>query len=83
MPTAVLSTKGQIVIPREVREQQGLVPGTTFEVEVDDGCVVLRPVREVRATTLEELIGCTGYVGPRKTLEQMEQGIAEGVRRQP
>ncbi len=31
-------------------------------------------------TRLENLIGCTGYRGPARTLEEMEAGIAEGAR---
>lgn len=82
MSSATLSTKGQIVIPREVRQEQGLVPGMTFEVEAEGGCIILRPVPEVRRTTLADLIGCSGYVGPSKTVEEMDEGIAEGARQQ-
>ncbi|MEZ4221984.1 MAG: AbrB/MazE/SpoVT family DNA-binding domain-containing protein [Polyangiaceae bacterium] len=34
--TTVLSKKGQIVLPAEVRERLGLLPGDDFEVTVDD-----------------------------------------------
>jgi hypothetical protein len=33
-------------------------------------------------TELEDLIGCTGYTGPAKTLEEMDKGIAIGSREQ-
>lgn len=79
MSSATLSTKGQIVIPREVREAHRLVAGMRFEVETRGGCIVLRPIHEVPRTALEDLVGCTGYRGPRKTLEEMEEGIAEGA----
>jgi hypothetical protein len=32
-------------------------------------------------TRLEDLIGCTGYKGPAKSLDEMEAGVAEGARR--
>jgi len=35
MPTATLSTKGQIVIPLEVRREAGLGPGERLTVEYD------------------------------------------------
>jgi len=42
----VVSTKGQVVIPKEVRERLGLVPGTVLRVRVDGKRVVLEPVEE-------------------------------------
>jgi hypothetical protein len=30
---------------------------------------------------IEDLIGCTGYRGPAKSLKEMDQGIAKGARR--
>lgn len=75
-----LSTKGQVVIPREVRERHGWRPGVELWIEDRDDHVVLRAVPEVRESTLDELAGATGYRGRRKSLEEMEAGIAEGVR---
>lgn len=44
VPTT-LTTKGQVTIPKHVRDAVGLAPGSAVEFEVDDrGCVVLRPV---------------------------------------
>ncbi len=80
MASATLSTKGQIVIPKEFRESHGLVAGTKFEVEFTRGALVLRPVGAPRQTTLGEIAGCLKFSGPAKTLEEMEAGIAEGAR---
>ncbi len=39
--TTVLSTKGQIVIPSEIRNRKGLLPGDELEiVETADGLVI-------------------------------------------
>jgi len=45
MATATVSSKYQVVIPREVREKLGIRAGDQLIVEVDDGKVVmhLRP----------------------------------------
>ncbi|ABL78875.1 AbrB/MazE/SpoVT family DNA-binding domain-containing protein [Thermofilum pendens] len=42
----VVSRKGQVVIPKEVREKLGLVPGTVLRVRVEGKRVVLEPVEE-------------------------------------
>jgi hypothetical protein len=35
---------------------------------------------DLPVTTLEDLIGCAGYSGPSRSLEEMEAGIARGAR---
>lgn len=76
-----LSTKGQVVIPREVRERHGWSAGAVFWVEDRGDHVVLRAIPEVPESTLEEVVGATGYAGPRKSLEEMDAAIAEGARK--
>jgi AbrB family looped-hinge helix DNA binding protein len=75
-----LSTKGQLSIPKTVRDRHGWEAGTELEIEDRGDCVVLRPVLEVPRTELEDLVGCTGYRGPRRSLGEMEEGIAKGAR---
>jgi AbrB family looped-hinge helix DNA binding protein len=78
--TIRLSTKGQLVVPKEIRERHGWSAGSELVFEDLGDKVVLREAREVQETRLEDLIGCTGYRGPAKTLEEMEAGIARGAR---
>lgn len=79
--TTRLSTKGQLIIPKEIRERHGWGPGVELEIEERGDSVVLRRTMDVPETTLEELVGCTGYRGPAHSLEEMEAGIARGARR--
>ncbi len=72
-----LSTKGQVVLPKNVRENLGLMPGAELEVEVSDGLVILRPVGR---TTVDDLLGMLAWDGPPKTLEEMEEAVARGAR---
>ena len=44
MLTSKLSSKGQITIPKEVREGIGLEPGDTVAYEVHNGVIVLKHV---------------------------------------
>ncbi len=75
-----LSTKGQLIIPKEIRERHGWRPGSEIEVEDRHDAVVLRPARAAPRATLEDLVGCTGYDGPRRSLAEMEEAIARGAR---
>jgi RNA polymerase primary sigma factor len=42
--------------------------------------VILREHRGVARSTLEDLVGCARYEGPRRSLEEMEEAIAKGAR---
>jgi len=79
MAITKLSTKGQVVLPKEVRDTLGISSGTELEVEVRDGVVLLRPIRK---TTVEDLVGMLEWSGPAKTLEEMEEAIAKGAAEQ-
>jgi AbrB family looped-hinge helix DNA binding protein len=74
-----LSTKGQVVIPQEVRDRHGWRAGAELWIEDRADHLVLRAAPEAPETTLDELAGATGYRGPRKSLAEMEAGIAKGV----
>lgn len=80
MTTSRLSTKGQLIIPKQVRRRHGWRAGTELLVEDRGDCVVLRARDAPASTTLDELIGCTGYRGRTRTLEEMEAGVARGAR---
>jgi AbrB family looped-hinge helix DNA binding protein len=45
---AILSSKGQVVLPAEVRRQLRLHQGDPLAVEVRDGSIVLRPMTKPR-----------------------------------
>jgi AbrB family looped-hinge helix DNA binding protein len=81
MTTTTLSTKGQIIIPKEIRERHGWGPGLSLEVVEQGDSVILRPVRARPRTTVDELLGCLPYRGRPKTLEEMEAGVARGARK--
>ena len=74
-----LSSKGQIILPKSVRDAHHWGPGVEFEIEDRAEGVLLRPRKRFAATQLNEVIGCTGYRGPAKSLEEMDAAIAQGV----
>jgi AbrB family looped-hinge helix DNA binding protein len=76
-----LSTKGQLIIPKEVRERMGWRAGTELDVEERGAEVILRPPVVATASSLDGLRGCSGYRGPRRTLAEMEAAVRRGARR--
>ena len=75
-----LSNKGQVVIPKAVRLRYGWKPGLEFAIEnVKDG-IKLKPVKRYRETTIDEVMGCVGYKGPKKSLKDMEAAIEKGAK---
>ncbi len=54
--TSVLAQKGQIVIPKSIRDELQLSPGDDFEVYLHDGEIVLRPLAKRRNQGLAALL---------------------------
>jgi AbrB family looped-hinge helix DNA binding protein len=77
---ARVSSKGQLVLPKAIRKSRDLVPGSEVEVEEVPGGVLLKLVRGPRPVSVDNLLGCTGYRGPAKTLDDMDEAIARGAR---
>jgi AbrB family looped-hinge helix DNA binding protein len=80
METTKLSSKGQVVLPKSVRDARRWEPGTKFAVEEVSEGILLRPLRPFPSTSFDEVFGCLRYTGRAKTLRQMEKAIARGVR---
>jgi len=70
-----LSSKGQIVLPKSIRERHHWLPGIEFAVEDFKNGILLKPIKPFKSSNLKQVIGCTGYQGPAKTLKEMEQAI--------
>ena len=86
MHTTRLSSKGQIIIPKAVRDAHGWVEGTEFVVEDGPEGMVLRPKAKTtsifKPTKLEDVIGCARYNGPPKSLEQIDAELEAAMRDQ-
>ena len=75
-----LSSKGQLVLPKSVRNTRGWQPGTQLAIEEVTEGVLLRPLKPFRPARFDEVFGCLKHHGRAKTLPQMEKAIAKGVR---
>ena len=58
METTTLSSKGQLVIPKQVRQQANVAAGDAFVVRYQDGEIHLRPVARTGGTTVDDVAGC-------------------------
>jgi AbrB family looped-hinge helix DNA binding protein len=76
-----LSSKGQVIIPKAVRDRHGWQPGVELEVEDRGDAVVLRLATPVRPTTIDEVYGCLKYDGPPVTIEDMDKAIERETHR--
>ena|SRR5580658_10198396 len=78
MPTATLTSKGQITIPIEVRKALGLKPGARIDFyEIEDGEYALR----AKSGSIMDMRGCLAYAGPTITIEEMNQDILDRAAR--
>jgi AbrB family looped-hinge helix DNA binding protein len=79
METTKLSSKGQVVLPKSVREAHGWGPGTEFVVEPTADGVRLRARGSFPRTEVADVFGSVPTRGPAKTLEEMDAGIRRAV----
>jgi AbrB family looped-hinge helix DNA binding protein len=80
MGTTRLSSKGQIILPKSVRQSRHWEPGTEFVVEETPEGVLLRPIKPYKPTRVEEVAGCLKASGPPKSLQDIQSAIEKGVR---
>lgn len=58
METVKLSSKGQVVIPKEIRDAKHWPPGTSFSILSTSAGIMLMPVPLFEPTTHEQVAGC-------------------------
>ena len=72
---ATITSKGQVTIPKEVRDRHNLQPGDTIEFVEENGRTWVRP-RNVRAV---DLFGILGPPPIKLSDEELEQAIEEAA----
>jgi bifunctional DNA-binding transcriptional regulator/antitoxin component of YhaV-PrlF toxin-antitoxin module len=76
MTTVSLTSKGQLTLPRPLRDALGLAPGAKFQASIDrQGRLVLVPSKYEQ----EELLLNRPKLNRCLSLEQMEQTIAAAI----
>ena len=77
--TTKLSSRGQVVIPEEVRRRLGLEPGAQFVVVGDADTVVLKRIEAPTVKELGALVSRARQAAKRAGLRQRD--IAAAIRR--
>jgi AbrB family looped-hinge helix DNA binding protein len=74
-----LSSKGQIIIPKWLREMHKWQPGLEFIViDTGDG-ILLKPKQPFPESSIEEVAGSLTYTGRAITIDEMDAAIEKGV----
>ncbi|HWB49267.1 MAG TPA: AbrB/MazE/SpoVT family DNA-binding domain-containing protein [Stellaceae bacterium] len=79
--TTTVSTKGQVILPKAIRQRRRWDAGTRLVVEETADGVLLRRARVFPETRPEDVFGSLRYEGPPKTIEEMDAGIVAEVKR--
>ena len=73
------TTRGQVVIPKAVRDALNIEAGTELIVESRGDTVIYRTPPKKRKHGIDDLIGCLPYSGAPKTISDMERGIEMAI----
>ena len=76
-----ISTKGQVILPKAIRDQLRWKAGTKLTVEETPDGVLLKASPIFPPKTMDEVFGMLRYDGPPLSLEDMDAAVAEEARR--
>jgi AbrB family looped-hinge helix DNA binding protein len=79
METTKLSSKGQVIIPKSLRDRYQWQVGQEFIVVNTGEGILLKVKKPFDLTSLDEVAGSLRYEGAPKTLDEMEAAIRHGA----
>ena len=79
--TTVVSTKGQVILPKAIRRALRWEAGTRLVVESTPQGVLLKPEPAFAETRPQDVFGCLAWDGPPKSLSDMQAGVLAEARR--
>ena len=80
--TTTVSTKGQIILPKAIRQALSWEAGKKLIVEYASEGVLLKPLPVFAKTRNKDVFGCLAFGGVPKTVAEMRAGVlAEAKRR--
>ena len=81
MAETTISSKGQVVLPKALREKRRWKTGTKLTVEDRPEGLLLKAVDTRKKLTIDDWAGIVKYKGPTRTIEEMNAAIEKEVRR--
>jgi len=79
--TTTVSTKGQVILPKAVRQGKRWEAGTRLTVEDTDEGVLLRAAPLFAPTQVGAVFGSLGFSGKAKSIAEMNEAVAAEARR--
>jgi AbrB family looped-hinge helix DNA binding protein len=79
--TTRVSTKGQVILPKRIRDERRWREGTELVVEDTPDGVLLKSAPLFPSTRIEDAFGILRYRGKAKTLKEMDAAVAAEVKR--
>ena len=79
--TTVISTKGQVILPKAIRDQLHWAPGTRLTVENTPDGVLLKSTPMFATTSVDALFGSMRHEGPALSIDDMNAAIAQEAER--
>jgi AbrB family looped-hinge helix DNA binding protein len=76
-----VSTKGQVVLPKDIRDAKNWRPGQKLVVEATREGVLLRPEKPFPPSKLEDVFGSLAHHGKRLTDEDIEGRLRAAAKR--
>lgn len=73
--SSTLTSKGQMTLPKEVREALSLCPGDRLDVTMEDGRIVMTP----RTLHIDDICSILPRPAKPATIEEMQDAIERGA----
>lgn len=74
--TVSVTSKGQVTIPKRVRQALGITPGSKVEFDLEGGAARLKLIRRRAPSRVEDGPAILNYQGPRIPIQDMHGGLA-------
>ena len=79
--TTVISTKGQVILPKTIRDQRHWAAGTRLTVEDTPEGVLLKAIPLFAQTTVSSVFGSLRHKGQVLSLSDMDKAVAREAKR--
>jgi AbrB family looped-hinge helix DNA binding protein len=79
--TTTVSTKGQVILPKGIREHRRWKAGTKLVIEDTEEGVLLKPAPLFAPTEISAVFGSLPFAGKALTAEEMTEAVAAEARR--